>query len=262
MAKKLLLLSLLVLAVSLSYGQDLITRSDGVVIRATVLEMKPGLLRFRLYQQADTLVYQISTRDVGSVRLADGTLRTFPEAAAAKTEAAPFNYETSSGRNILWYYPLELIYPTIALAYERILASGRAGFKIPVMAGLYSGNTSSNYNTDIRQNTRFGAGLDVHIYPFGQGRFQYYVGPALHFRAFRSYYYPASPSGLQKQNNALFILALKNGIYYQFTRFFIISGDAGPGFRFLLDPERPNPYAPETKLRRTFTGNLHLGYRF
>jgi hypothetical protein len=265
MAPKLLLLCLLMLAVSLTYGQDLITRSDGEVIKATVLEMPPGLLRFKLYQQADTLVYQISTRDVASVRMADGTTKTFPEAAAAKNAAPPFNYYTSSGRNILWFYPLELVYPTVALAYERMVASGKIGFKIPLMIGLYSGNTSNNYNTDIRQNTRFGTGLDMNIYPFGQGRFQYYVGPAFQYRSYRGYFYntySSSQPGPKIQNTSLVSLALKTGVYYQFSRFFCVSVDAGLGYRFLRDAHNPDYNFTEHRNRQILTGNLYLGYRF
>lgn len=264
MAPKLLLLCLLLLAVSLSYGQDLITRSDGVVIKATVLEMPPGLLRFKLYQQADTLVYQISTRDVASVRMADGAVRTFPEAAAIK-EAAPFDYYTRSGRNILWYYPVELIYPIFALAYEHILASGMVGFKIPLMLGLSSGNTSNNYNTDIRRNTRFGTGLEVNIYPFGPGRFQYYVGPAFHYRSYRGYYYntySSSQPGPQIKDTNLVSLALKNGVCYQFSRFLSISVDAGWGWRFLQEAHNPAYNFTEHRNRQILTGNLCLGYRF
>lgn len=263
MAKKILVFSLLLLVVLLVDGQDLITRSDGVVIRATVLEIKPGLLRFRHYQQPDTLVYQISTRDVGSLRLADGTVRTFPE--AEKKEAAPFDYYTASGRNILWYNFFELIYPNFALAYERVLASGKIGLKIPLLVGLSSGNSSNSYSIDVRKNTRFGTGLEMNVYPFGQGRFQYYVGPAFQYRTYQGYFYatnPGSPPGLQSQNTAMFSLALKNGAYYQFSRFFIASVDAGLGYRFLREAHNPDYYYIEHRNRQMLTFSLHLGYRF
>jgi hypothetical protein len=265
MAKKLLLLSLLLLAFSLSYGQDLITRSDGMVLQATVLEMKPGLVRFKLFGQADTLVYQISTRDVEVIRMADGTTRTFPEAAAAKQESAPFDYYTRSGRNILWYNFFELIYPNFALAYERVLASGKIGFKIPLMIGLSPANSANNYSIDVRKNTRLGIGLEMNVYPFGQGRFQYYVGPAFQYRTYQGYFYstnPGAPPGLQSQNAGMFSLALKNGAYYQFSRFFIVSVDAGLGYRFLREAHNPDYYYMEHRNRQMLTFSLHLGYRF
>jgi hypothetical protein len=61
----------------------------------------------------------------------------------------------------------------------------------------------------------------------------------------------------------MYAIALKTGIYYQFTSRFIISGDVGLGFRFLQEPDLPdNYYMPPGKNRAYFPGNLHTGFRF
>jgi hypothetical protein len=257
MAKKLFWLFCLVLALAPAYGQDIITRSDGVVIKARVLEMSPSLIRFKLFQQPDTGVYQISTQDVQVVRLADGSTKSFTPAAAA----APFNYYTGSGRNLLWFYPIDLLFSNFTLAYERVLNSGKVGFKIPLTIGLSSANPQNNYYNSFRENSLFGTGLEVNIYPFGQGRFQFFLGPAFAFRSYQSYYYSyAGPQpAQQRRNGEMYALALKTGIYYQFTNRFIISGDTGLGFRFLREPDLPDNYYEN---RAYIPGNLHLGFRF
>ena len=259
MAKKLFWLFCLVLAIAPAYGQDLITRSDGVVIKARVLEMKPGLIRFKLFQQPDTGLYQISTRDVPSVRLADGSTKSF----APLPSAAPFNYYTDSGRNILWFYPLDLFSSNFTLAYERVLASGKAGIKIPLSIGFSGGASPNNYYNSFRENSLFGTGLEVNIYPFGQGRLQYYIGPAFAFRSYRTYYYTVTQPPPRRRNGEMYAIALKTGIYYQFTSRIIVSGDVGLGFRFLQEPDLPdNYYEPQGKNRAYFPGNLHTGFRF
>jgi hypothetical protein len=260
MAKKLLLLSFFMLAVLLSYGQDLITRSDGVVIRARVLEMKPGLVLFKLFGQPDTLVYQISTQDLQAVRMADGTLKTFPEAAK---KAVPFNYETSSGRNILWYYPFDLLYSNVTLAYERILAPGKVAIRVPLKLGLSPNDPVIDYYERFKRNIRYGAGLEVYYYPFGQGRFQPYVGPAFHFRSYRTYYYPPSPPGPVLLNAYMRTVALQLGIYYQFSRFFIASADTGLGLRYFSRPGMPANYNHDERSSRGHLPlNFRLGFRF
>jgi hypothetical protein len=259
MAKKLFLLFFLVLAVFHTYGQDIITRSDGVTIQARAVEIKSSLINFKLFQQADSGVYQISTQDVQSVRLADGTTRSFP----APATAAPFNYYTNSGRNILWYYPVDLFYSNFTLAYERVLPSGKVSLKVPLTIGLSGSNDPDSYYTGFRENIRLGAGLEVNFYPFGQGRFQYYLGPALACRSYRTYYYTAAQPTPQRQNAQMLSFALKNGLYYQFTKFFIISVDAGLGWRFFRKPDRPdNYYDPNDRNHAYLAGSLHLGFRF
>jgi hypothetical protein len=260
MARKLLLLCCLLLAVSSLWGQDLITRTDGVVIQARVLEIKPDQITFRLFQQTDTLVYQISPQDVQAIRMADGS--TPFAAVAAGKPAAPFNFETQSGRNILWYHPFDLIYSNISLAYERIGASGRLGFKIPLVIGLTDPDATP-HSYSFRENNRWGTGLELNVYPFGQGRLQYYVGPAFQYRSYRAYYYDGSRPEPQSSEAGMFTVALKNGVYYQFTRFLIVSADAGIGFRFLQGPEVSNSYYfVEGRNRAYLPGNLHLGFRF
>lgn len=263
MANKIFLVFCLLLAVLPAIGQDIITRSDGVVIKAMALEIQPSLIRFRLFQQADTGVYQISSQDVQSIKGADGTTKNFTSSGEVPTPALPFNYETSSGRNILWYSPLDLFYSNFRVAYERILASGKAGFKIPLIIGLSDGNYNTDLASSFRENNRFGAGLEFNFYPFGQGRFQYYFGPAFQARSFRGYYVNGTQPEPQGYNGEYFSLGFQNGIYYQFTKHFIISADGGVGLRRFREPEMLGIiYYPGDRKRGFVSGTLHLGCRF
>lgn len=253
----------LAFAAAPTYGQDIITRSDGVKLQASILDMKPGLIRFKLFGQPDTAVYQISTQDVETVHMADGTTRNFTPPADAGKKARPFNYYTHTSRSILWYYPLDLIYTNFTLAYEWILPSGKMGFKVPLLIGLSPGNSQDNYYTSFRRNTRFGAGLELNFYPYGQGRLQYYFGPAFHVRTYNIYYTTASQPYEQTYQATMGAVAMKNGLYFHASRSFILSLDVGLGVRILQQPKSYDDYNfPGDRTRVYVPGNLHLGYSF
>lgn len=264
MAKKICLLFCFWLVVVGTYAQDIITRTDGAVIRAQVLEIKPGQVNFRMYQQPDTLVYQISVQDVQSITMADGTTRTFnqPGAQTGKKSIA-FNYETQFGRNMLWFYPLDLLFTNFTMAYERVLASGKISFRIPLVLGLGSDLEYNDYY-DFRKSNLFGTGLEVNFFPYGQGKLQYYLGPSIHYRSYRAYYYndrSTQPQpGLEKANSSMYTIAVKNGVYYHFSWAFIISADVGLGLRIFDVSPAIYAYRPNTRVY--IPGNLHVGIRF
>ncbi len=261
MCKKILLLLCCWLLVLGIYGQDIITRTDGVEIKAQGLEIKPGQINFRLYQQPDSLVYQISVQDVQRVKMADGTVRNFAAPTNGKKDATEFKYETDLGQNVLWFYPVELPSSNLTLAYERIMAGGKIGFRIPVALGFGS-DLQYNSPDDFRRSNRFGTGLEINYYPFGQGRLVYYLGSSFHFRSYRTFFYGNSSQqpGLQKAYAEMYALSVKNGIFYQISKSFVISLDAGLGFRFFHIPLPENYYRPNN--RAFVPGNLYVGFRF
>lgn len=266
MVKGTLLTVCLLSSVMLAWGQDLITRTDGVVLKAQVLDVKPNLIRFRLFNAADSLVYQISPQDVRSIQMADGTVKTFTAASAAapameRTETSSFNYETEYGRNVVSVYLLDFFYTNLAFAYERIVASGKIGLKFPIMIGL---SKETEYYTDaFREQVNYGLGLEVNIYPERQGRFRYYLAPAIHYRSFDFYNYNyrnGSEPGLDEA--FMTTLNFKIGAYYQFTRFFMVSADTGIGYRFFHLPDNVEDTYSSYNNRFFVPGNLNLGFRF
>lgn len=260
MAKKVFLLFLLALAAGGGFAQDKITRSDGTVIGARVLEVRSDLILFRLLPPGDTGVYQISTRDVRLLNLADGSTKTFPQVLP---EREPFNYETSSGRNIGWFSPFDLLFGHIGVGYEHVLPGGKLSFKVPLVLGLSAPGEAANYSSNYRANTRYFSGLEVNIHPFGQGRFRFFVGPAFYFASYWTYFYPGGSISPERHSLDMRSFALKNGLYYQFSRHFIVSGDIGLGRRTFRDRDRPDQgYYRVNRTGAYVPGNVHLGFRF
>lgn len=209
-------------------------------------------------------ILPISNQDVQTLKLADGTIRTFNQPGEGSgNSTTAFNFETQTRRNILWYYPSDLIFNSFTLAYERILPSGKVGLRVPLSMGFASSNRVNNFDS-FRRNNRYETGLELNYYPFGQGKLNYYFGPAMRIRSYRLYYYDYSqPQPALLENKATLIsLALKNGIYFQFNKSICISADVGLGLRLFNEPNAPDIYYPTNISRAYLPGNVHLGFRF
>lgn len=252
-------------------GQDIITRSDGVTIRAQVLGISPNQINFRLYQHPDSLMYQISVQDVRMITRADGTTQNFnPESNLAGEKEKEFNYETQSGRNLLLFYPLDLTNTNFTAAYERIFSAGKIGIRLPVILGL--SKKANNDFSNFRNNTRWGLELDLNFYPYGQGRLQYYLGPSIQYRSYHLYYYDYNtnpnppptpqPPDLRRVKASLYGLAFKNGVYFQLTQLWMVSIDVGLGYRKFQKSDRPDNFYADNRNTVFLPGNFHLGLRF
>jgi hypothetical protein len=245
-----------------AYGQDIITRTDGVVLKVTVQEVTPQLIRFRMFGATDALVYQISTADVRTLQRTDGTVQTFAPMVVEQPVAPSFAYESGLGRNIVSFYPLDLLYGNLSLAYEYILSAGKVGIKIPLTAKV--GQSREWYGNDFRRNTIYGLGLEVNLYPNRQGKFRYFFAPSFLYRAYDAYYYDyyGGTNEPESATASVFSVAAKTGVYYHLGRSFLFSADLGLGFRFFNFPKEDMYYEYERNPRFHIPGNLHLGFRF
>ncbi len=92
------------------------------------------------------------------------TLSTFSFAQeTGKPMAAP-----SHSKNIISYDFLSPLYGKATLSYERILAKGYLGLRLPMSYGFGGG--------ELGLNTKWETGLEVKIYPTGQGKVKYFFG--------------------------------------------------------------------------------------
>jgi hypothetical protein len=271
MVKKALLCIGLFLAFGYANGQDIITRTDGVEIRATALDIKSNLIYFRLFGQPDTLTYQINPRDVKAIKMADGSVRNFSPATPSVAEDKALNYETDLGRNILRLHPLDLIFSNFTFSYEHILPSGKVGFRVPIYIGLAGKPEEDIYfdTYNFRKNSQFGAGLEINFYTHGQGRFRYYLGPAFNFRTNQGYFFQGysdpqrpEPLPLVKEKVRVYSMAVKNGVFYQISKAIILSAEAGLGMHSFQMPEIADYMYSPNNTRIYVPANLLIGFRF
>jgi hypothetical protein len=252
-----LLLLCIMLTVGLAYGQDIITRTDGKRIEAIIQDTSPTQIRFKLFSQPEGPTYLISTLDVLSVVGADGVHRTFSPPTPASVNGTK-SFESQLGRNLLLLHLFDFILNNFTFSYEHVLPSRTLGLRVPVSIGL---SRWEKYQGDYRENVIFKTGLGVNFYPFGQGKFTFYVGPAAQIGFFRGMYYydpylPQEPvTGHVVEGKAI------TGGIYHFTRWFFGSAEAGLGVRRVSHPN--NYYYNRdfnTNVMASF--NMHLGLRF
>jgi hypothetical protein len=252
------------LLLSEAFCQDIITRTDSARIEATIQSVGNDLIRYRLYASPDSSEYRISTLDVLFVEFADGTRRVFSQQAIRIQPASGADYHTDFGRNILSVSISDFLFVNTTFAYERISRSGKVGVKIPLSFGL---DPREEFNDFYRRNKNFSVGLDLHIYPFGQGRFSYYLGPQVEYSSFNyyDYYYDRNDPNAQTQFRSntgnMFTFIASNGVYYQFSKSFVTAFDVGVGVRTWSGLES-NEYTYYYINRVFIPFNLQIGYRF
>lgn len=253
-----------ILLIGKGYGQDLIIRTDNVQIQAKVLEIGANQIRFRRSESPDTVTYVISTRDVVTVQLADGTRRSFAPAVDPAQNIEYYNYETGWGRNMISWSVTDIFITNLTFAYERYANSGKFGVKVPVSIGLNP--DPENYDGYWRGNRSFAAGLALNYYPFGQGRISYYLGPTAELGLANSYYWDYRDINNPQMLNTdvqVYTFTLNNGAYYHFTKSFMMVVDVGLGLRKAsTDLEDRIYWYDRDRVKFVLPVSLQLGYRF
>lgn len=243
--------------------QDIITRTDSVRIEAEIVEVKNNQIRYRLFGNPDSSVYIISPLDVLVVEFADGSQRVFAQQATPRQAAYQPDYAVDWGRNIISLYVTDLFFESFTFSYERVSASGKVGVKVPLSVGFNPRKEPYNYS---KQDEIFSAGLAIQFYPFGQGRFSYYVGPQaeLAYADYYAYNYNDPYAAPQQVENTvkIYSLEVKNGVYYQFSRAFLAALDLGVGVRGWSELEYEGDYYPFYIDRFYVPVNLQVGFRF
>ncbi len=256
-------LILYVLTGSLAFCQDIITRTDSTRLQTNVQQVGIDLIRFRLFASLDSSVYAISTQDVFLIEFADGTRRVFEQKLTPRYQVVAPDYASNFGRNILSASLTDLMYVNVKIAYERLAASGKVGVKVPLSFGLNPDKQGVGF---YKRNKVFGAGVSLNYYPFGQGRFVYYLGPQVELSNIKEYgyFYDDRPPYLSHPFDftySMLIMALSNGVYYQLTKSLIASLDVGVGVRS-WSRRRRSSYDYSYISSVFIPASLQIGYRF
>jgi len=270
--KKLLVLVFFACATCLS-AQDKIQKKQGDILNVKVIEINEDQVIYRLPNDPNGPVYRLKKENITRITFENGLVQTF---GAEPTSASPYPvkvvtdpmvgteiYMSSNfGKNIVNFDFLSILYFEVGMSYERILNNGFVGFKVPFILGM-------GENTEFRlRNIRnvYQTGLDVNLYPTGQGAAKYFIGPAIRFgEAYRNPYdsFFDSNTGVyvdyvKKETFNLFAFQINNGIVFQPTGHFNVSLLMGIGLRRLSDKRGTVPVKAENYA--VFQANV--AYRF
>ncbi len=219
-------ITMLVFASSYLHAQDTIYKADSSVQIVKILEVNETQVKYKLFTNLDGPTYVIGKEYVSLIVYENGSEETFPKSIPDHSIAAPkIDPRTHDfGRNFisLNVYDL-LVLNTLTFGYEHTSKSGLIGFKIPLSFAL-------NKKDIYRENKVFGTGLDLNLYPYGQGQAKFFYGPSFEYKKFTTYYQ-------YNDINSAYALLFQAGFLFQPTKQLNFSINAGIGYARLFKSE-------------------------
>ena len=161
-------------------AQDIITLKNNSTIEAKNIIVSNKEVKYQNYFDNSGEILLIQRENIVSILYENGSKLKMYE--AKKT----FN-NSNSGNNLITFHFLDFAINSFTFSYERIIAKGRYGIQIPFSFG-YSEKTAniplpppfdSDYN--VNPANQFYTGVTFNIYPTGQGKVKYFLGPSLRF---------------------------------------------------------------------------------
>lgn len=164
-----------------AYAQDILFKKDGSKDSVIVQEVTPVEIVYKKYSRPKGPNYRIYKSKLLLIEYADGTIEVYGTKTKTAPQANSYNatnledtgYIKTLGRNIIAINYLHLLNGNVHLGYERITKDGIAGIKLSV-----------NFNVDnvesgiLAYQRDFTTGIDLNLYPTGQGKIKYFLGPS------------------------------------------------------------------------------------
>jgi hypothetical protein len=250
----LLYLVLLVVMMGGATAQDTLRRVDGALLIGKVLVIEKNQVQFTKATDSSA-TFIISTTDLASIHFANGRRETF---AAAPLPPPIREIPVHRGQNILGWRPADLLFTNFTFAYERLSASRKFSWRVPVSLG-FNQATGLSGGSYARDKT-FSSGLDLNFYVGMPDRFRYFVGPSFQFGFYRLGPSYISPTQVENQIGRRFAIVMHNGFWYQATGNLLLGADLGlgasrrSGHHYL--------YSYNNGWGALLTANLNLGIQF
>jgi len=160
-----------------AFSQDVIYKKDGSKEEAKITMVGDREIQYKKFSNPDGPVYTLSKSQIVMITYENGDY----EMLGAQTDpakAAKEALKTNFAKNMIGYHLFDVVYGDFTLSYERILASGTVGIKIPI--GFGYAYTSDYYNSSENWvKNKFYSGIGVNFYPTGQGKWRYFLGPSV-----------------------------------------------------------------------------------
>ena len=224
MTKLLSLLFALIVLIGVTNAQEKIYKKDGTVLNVTILEQTSDFVIYN-DDKNEKQVLELSKIDkIEKTQVVDEYVvptEIEKKAIISNKELYTVNY----GKNIISFNYLEFgILLNVNFTYERILADGFLGINL---SGAFSTSTyfSSNIaNAIYYYQERYM--FDINIYPAGQRRASYFIGPSL---GYGTYVTENNNPGQDDYDHTFSSFLLNNGVVISITQNFALSGKVGLG---------------------------------
>lgn len=238
---------MLVFASDYLQSQDTLYKVDGFVLIVKIMEVNATQIKYLPYDDQAGLTHVISKGNVLKIIYESGLIEDFSKSVAAMAAPVPVvdPIATDFGRNFISLDVLDLLSASsLTFGYEYTFKSGLFGMKVPLSFGL---NNKSGYDG----SNVFGTGLDLNIYPFGQGKSKFFYGPSFEYKKFKTI-------NMASDINSAYAFLFQAGFLFQPHKHFNISVAAGIGYARLIRDD----YLYESKGDVAARLGLNIGYKF
>ena len=174
-----LLIAIFAFSISSILSQDVIHLSNRVLILANNITIKPDSIVYTDFNDPTKTPITISKSVIKTISYKDGSeIKIVNKNRSSLSSSLPIN--------IISFHLFDLVISNFTLSYERIFSEGKFGIQIPISIGYKDGTTSlplpppidNDYTNELV--SKFYSGINLNLYPTGQGNFKYFLGPAVH----------------------------------------------------------------------------------
>ncbi len=247
MKKLISILAIVFFSSSFAFSQDEIFFNSGDRVKANIIEISKKQIKYKKFSNLEGPVVIVNKKDVKKIIYKNGEedmiSSDFPELG--------FN------QNIFAYNIFDVVYNQFAFSYEHISKNGKMSFFIPISIGYGDGEgPKAFYDQGF-------TGFGINLFPTGQHRVTYYLGPELHVGIGEDYTqsdYDPYYGYYRESTLSQFVygrLMINNGISYSPVPGLRLNATFGLGVRYY---NLPNSY--DTGVNSTAYFTISMGYAF
>ncbi|OJV16529.1 MAG: hypothetical protein BGO21_26980 [Dyadobacter sp. 50-39] len=265
-----------------TYGQDVLVRKNGSTIEGKVTEVGIDRVLYKISQEANAANFVIRKNELLRIEFGNGQTIWFDKRRERSSERntergrerdATMVQDEEMGKNKVDISPFKALDsgPGFGISYERILdKSGYFGLLLPLTVTI-----ADSYYFPIGSET---SGNDemyyfsptLKVYPFGQKRVTYAVGPTLYAGAGKRWYQytdynPTTQvytSRDERRERFRMGMLVNNFVNFQITKHFQIGLNAGVGPRYIDRDKFDSKVYRVRGMEITGEFNFNLGFRF
>ncbi len=232
----LLILILIIFSNVKLVSQDIIVLTDNTTVVAKNIVVRVNDVEYQNFNDSSKVI--IPRNSVQLISYNDGSQ------IELNSIQKSFN-RLDLGNNLVSFHFLDFVISNFTLSYERIISDGKYGIQIPVSIG-YKDKPSTIYfplpmEPDYTNKlvSKFYTGINFNIYPTGQARFKYYLGPGLRFGngLFFENANNYSSNSQQSIKTGYFKFLLNNGVVYTPVNSLSISIIGSIGIQYMFDKQ-------------------------
>lgn len=274
MKRTLLALALLLGFVLSLQAQDKLIKRNGAIIEGKVTEVGVKEIRYQISQEPNSAKFVIRKAELSHIVFGNGETFVISDRPVAKDPAVrPRVNDNEYGKNIFTISPFKALDsgPGLGFSYERLVGEDqKIGIILPVSFIFHDYNI---YNPSIGSNTRYLTNVyfspGVKIYPFGQRKVTYAVGPNIVTGFVKDNYsdYISTTTGgynvTRESNRFRLGLVVNNYLNFQITSHINLGINGGLGMRYIDQQNSSSSfYYSNNNFRVIGEFAFNFGFRF